>query len=36
MEGDDAEACRWLSAYDALFRGASAVHQAAARECGHR
>jgi hypothetical protein len=36
MEGDDAEACRWLSAYDALFRGASAVHQAAARACGHR
>jgi hypothetical protein len=33
MEGDHAEACRRLGAYDALFRGRSSVHASATQAC---
>lgn len=33
LEGDHAEACRRLGAYDALFRGESSVHARAEEEC---
>jgi hypothetical protein len=33
MEGDHAEACRRLGAYDALYRGESSVHAAAEKAC---
>jgi hypothetical protein len=33
LDGDHDEACRRLGAYDALFRGRSSVHEAAAAAC---
>jgi hypothetical protein len=33
LEGDDAEACRRLEEYDALFRGRSSVHASAEQAC---
>ena len=33
LQGDEAEACRRLGAYDALFRGRSSVHAAAVEAC---
>ena len=35
LQGEHAEACRRLTAYDALFRERSSVHQAAAEACAN-